>query len=101
MEAPIVPPLPPAEPDTSKQPHSPMDKELSRPALVGTIALVAISFYFMFTYTGPFQWLAELQLRWMNSYSEKFTLLLTMLVLIIPAGAIWKIVDISVKKIGP
>jgi len=78
-----------------------MDKELSRPALVGTIALVAISFYFMLTYTGPFQWLAELQLRWMDSYNEKLTLILTVFVLFIPAAAAWKIVKVSVRTMGP
>lgn len=101
MEARIVPPLPPAGPDTPKPPHSPMDKELSRPALIGIVALIALSFYFMFTYTGPFQWLGELQLRWMNSYNEKLTLILTMFALILPAAAIWKIVQVGVKTIGP
>jgi hypothetical protein len=78
-----------------------MDKQLSRPALFGTIALVALSFYFMFTYTGPFQWLAELQMKWMSSYSEKMTLILTVFVLFLPAAAIWKIVAVAVKKGGP
>src|SRR5438045_1508832 len=100
MDTPLRP-LPPAGPDTAKPTHSPMDKELSRPALVGTIALIALSFYFMFTYSGPFQWLTELQLRRMNSYNEKLTLILTMFALILPAGAIWKIVTMSVKNLGP
>src|SRR4051812_13851960 len=100
MEPPKAAPLPPAGPEAVSKP-SPMDKQLSRPALFGTIALVALSFYFMFTYTGPFQWLAELQMKWMDSYNEKMTLILTVLVLFLPAAAIWKIVEVAVKTGGP
>src|SRR4051794_28894706 len=99
MEMPPAPSLPPAGPATELKP-SPMDKELSRPALFGTFALVALSFYFMFTYTGPFQWLAELQMKWMDSYNEKMTLILTVLVLFLPSATIWKIVAVAVKKGG-
>ena len=95
------PSLPPGGTEPAKTTPSPMDKELSKPALFGMIALVALSFYFMFTYTGPFQWLAELQLKWMNSYSEKLTLILTVLVLCLPAAAVWKIVQASVRTLGP
>lgn len=45
------------------------------------IALVVLAppFYFWFGYAGPFQWLAELQLRWWNSYTEQLTFLGAML----------------------
>jgi hypothetical protein len=40
------------------------------------------AFWMMFSYTGPFQWIAEFQLQHMGgSYSEKLTFLLTFLVL--------------------
>jgi hypothetical protein len=55
----------------------------------------------MFTYTGPFQWLAELQLRWMDSYSEKFTFVLTMVALVLPAWLIWKFVEVAIRRLGP
>jgi hypothetical protein len=99
MEAPTVPPLPPAGPEEGKP--AAMDKEMKPAAVVGIFALIGLSFYFMFTYTGPFQWLAELQLKWMDSYSEKLTFLLAMIVLVIPAAAIWKVIELAVRKMGP
>jgi len=39
----------------------------------------ALTFYMMLNYVGPFQWLAELQLRWFGAYDEKITFLLTFL----------------------
>ena len=101
MEQPTAPPLPPAGPEAGKAGPNPMDKEMNPLAVVGVFALLGLSFYFMFTYTGPFQWLAELQLKWMDSYSEKLTLILTMVVLLVPAGAVWKLIDVAVKKMGP
>jgi hypothetical protein len=70
-------------------------------AWVGIGLLIALTFYFMFTYTGPYQWLAELQLKLMNFYSEKLTLLLTMLVLIVPAFGLVKLVAVVVSRMGP
>jgi hypothetical protein len=58
--------------------------------LVGGVLMVGVfvlTFYFMFTYTGPFQWLAETQLRWWGSYEEKLTFLFTFILLGLPAGA--------------
>jgi hypothetical protein len=69
-------------------------------AIVAIFLLVGLSFYFMFTYTGPFRWLAELQMMVMNSYSEEFTLILTMLVLILTALGIVKVVKVAVKSMG-
>ena len=101
MEQPPAPPLPPADPAAANVPPNPMDKEMNPLAVVGVFALLGLSFYFMFTYTGPFQWLAELQLKWMDSYSEKLTLILTMIVLVVPAAAVWKLCELAVRRMGP
>jgi len=37
------------------------------------LALVGISFYWMFTYTGPYRYFAELQIRWFGSHVPKIT----------------------------
>jgi hypothetical protein len=44
-------------------------------ALVG-LAILGITFYWMFTYSGPYRYLAELQLKWFASYDPKLTTLL-------------------------
>src|SRR6266566_8783614 len=67
----------------------------------GLIAMLALTFYFMFTYTGPFKWLAELQLKWIGSYSEKLTFIVTMFVVLIPLAIAWKFVLVAVKRLGP
>jgi hypothetical protein len=41
-----------------------------------TMALVGITFYWMFTYTGPYRYLAELQIQWFGSYAPKITCLI-------------------------
>jgi len=46
-----------------------------RVALVG-LAILGITFYWMFTYSGPYRYLAELQLKWFASYDPKLTTLL-------------------------
>ena len=52
------------------------------------VGVMALTFYFMITYTGPFQWLAELQLKWWGSYEETITFLLTFILTALPAGAL-------------
>jgi hypothetical protein len=37
---------------------------------------LGLSSYWAFTYSGPYRWLAELQLRWFGAYSEQATFLL-------------------------
>lgn len=39
-------------------------------------ALLGITFYWMFTYSGPYRYLAELQIRWFGSYEPKITWLI-------------------------
>jgi hypothetical protein len=54
------------------------------------------AFYFMFTYSGPFQWLAEWQIRVFGSYEEGITLILSMLLIVGPLFA----VKYAVRRIG-
>jgi hypothetical protein len=53
--------------------HSKMGKLL---VLVLGAASVGITFYWMFTYSGPYRTLAELQLKWIGSYERNLTCLL-------------------------
>jgi len=56
------------------------------------IALVFVSiglpFYWMFTYSGPYRYLAELQIKWFGQYVPKLTLMVIMLLLLGIAAAI-------------
>ena len=92
-------PLPPGGQGSFNVPPA-APKPQAAAAVAAIFGLVALSFYFMFTYTGPFQWLAELQLKWLEMYSEKLTLILTMLVLMLPAIAILQLLKVSVKTLG-
>src|SRR5439155_7543598 len=70
--------------------------KLSRGMMLLCLAAAGITFYLMFTYRGPFQWIAEAQLKWGGQYSEKVTFLLTyLLVLGVLAGLAW-----VVRKVG-
>lgn len=51
--------------------------KLSAGQVVALVISMGVTFYLMFNYLGPYKWIAELQLRWMGSYSEKLTLILT------------------------
>lgn len=42
-------------------------------------AVMGVSFYWMFTYSGPYRYLAELQIKWLGWYVPKVTLLLIVL----------------------
>ncbi len=94
-------PLPPGGAEAPKEAEVAKQKQMSALGWVGMGLLVLLTFYFAFTYSGPFQWLAELQLKLMNSYSEKVTFLLTMFALIIPVMGIAKLVQMAVKRLGP
>jgi len=52
---------------------------LPRPKdLLICLVILGPPFFFWLTYSGPFQWLAELQLAWFHGYEVTITLLLTM-----------------------
>jgi hypothetical protein len=55
--------------------------KLSPFQLLMLLLAMGATFWMMFAYIGPFQWIAEFQLEHMGSYSEKLTYLLTFLVL--------------------
>ena len=42
------------------------------------VGMLGASFYWMFTYSGPYRYLAELQLKWFHQYVPKLTLLAIM-----------------------
>jgi hypothetical protein len=42
--------------------------------------------YAWYSYSGPFKWLAELQLKWFGEYEIQLTFLLTLVLMILPAG---------------
>jgi hypothetical protein len=58
---------------------------------------VALTFYQMLKYVGPFQWLAELQLRWFGGYGEEITFVLTFAA---TTGAI-ALVGMPLRKLMP
>jgi hypothetical protein len=66
-------------------PANPQNGKLPAIAAIGVMGL---ALYWTFTYTGPFRYLAELQLKWFGSYSPKLTLMLVMLALLGVAGLI-------------
>jgi hypothetical protein len=55
--------------------HSKMGKLV---ALALGVASLGITFYWMFTYSGPYRALAELQLKWIGSYERNLTCLLVL-----------------------
>jgi hypothetical protein len=70
---------------------------LGKLGLLATVLLTGATFYFMLTYSGPFKWLAELQLSWFGSYYEQLTFIGTIIVIGIPlliVGVVW-------EKFGP
>jgi hypothetical protein len=60
----------------SMDPANPQNKKL--PAILA-MGLVGVTLYWSFTYTGPFRYLAELQLKWFHSYSPKLTAMVIIL----------------------
>jgi hypothetical protein len=52
------------------------------------LAMVAVTLYWSFTYTGPYRTLAELQLKWFGSYMPEATALAIILGFVLAAGGI-------------
>jgi hypothetical protein len=52
---------------------NPVQSKNSKVMTVVALALVCISLYWTFTYTGPYRYLAELQLKWFGSYVPELT----------------------------
>lgn len=57
-------------------------------AAVAVVASVGITLYWAFTYSGPYRYLAELQLKWMGYYVPKLTVMVIILGFLAIAGLI-------------
>jgi len=55
------------------------------------VAATGVSLYWMFAYSGPYRYFAELQIKWFGSYIPKFTLLVT-IVAVLGAATLIRIV---------
>jgi len=53
----------------------------SKKGTLFVVGATGISMYWMFTYSGPYRYLAELQLKWFGSYVPKLTVMVIVLVL--------------------
>lgn len=60
----------------------------SKVMAVAVFVMVGITLYWAFTYSGPYRYLAELQLKWMGYYVPKLTVLVMILGFLLIAGAI-------------
>jgi hypothetical protein len=58
------------------------------------LAILCVSFYWMFTYSGPYRSLAEWQLKWLGSYSPDLTLVLIAMGLLVGLLAIAKTIKL-------
>jgi hypothetical protein len=57
--------------------REPLFKQHNSKVLVPVgLAILGVCFYWDFTYSGPYRYLAELQLKWFGFYSPKLTMLL-------------------------
>jgi len=52
--------------------------------VIVALAGVALTAYWGWTYGGPYQWLAEIQLHWANKYDPEVTFVLTLAAVVIP-----------------
>jgi len=80
-------------------PENPQNKKI---AAVVAIGLIGLTLYWTFTYTGPFRYLAELQLKWFHFYSPKLTAMIIAFGLILSAGLAKKLLQGAEKAVpGP
>ena len=66
-------------------PETPKNSKL---AAIVAIAMVGITLYWTFTYSGPYRYLAELQVKWLGYYVPKLTAMVIILGFLAIAGAI-------------
>lgn len=66
-------------------PETPKNNKL---AAVAVAAMVGITLYWTFTYSGPYRYLAELQVKWLGYYVPKLTAMVIILGFLSIAGAI-------------
>lgn len=67
---------------------NPVTPKNSKVMAVAMFAAVGITLYWAFTYSGPYRYLAELQLKWVGYYVPKLTVILIILGFLLIAGAI-------------
>ena len=67
---------------------NPETPKTSKLAAVAVAAMVGITLYWTFTYSGPYRYLAELQVRWFGYYVPKLTAMVIILGLLLIGGAI-------------
>jgi hypothetical protein len=66
-------------------PESPKNSKM---AAVAAIAMVGMTLYWTFTYSGPYRYLAELQVKWLGYYVPKLTAMVIILGFLAIAGLI-------------
>lgn len=67
---------------------NPETPKTSRLAALAIMAVVGITLFWTFTYSGPYRYLAELQLKWLGYYVPKLTAMVIILGFLLIAGAI-------------
>lgn len=60
----------------------------SRLAAIAVAVMVGFTLYWAFTYSGPYRYLAELQIKWFGYYVPKLTAIVIILGVLLIAGAI-------------
>jgi len=79
---------------TSQQPaptNSPLP--LGAAGTIGVLIALGVDFYWMFSESGPFRWLAQIQEKLMGGYYPKFTLVLLLGIEIVALVFIKKIIE--------
>lgn len=67
---------------------NPENRKSSKLAVVAVTGIVAITLYWTFTYSGPYRYLAERELKWFDFYVPKLTAMVIALGFILIAGLI-------------
>jgi hypothetical protein len=71
-------------PEEMMNPENPKNSKLASVAVVG----IGVTLYWTFTYSGPYRYLAELEIKWFGYYVPKLTALVIILGLLLIAGVI-------------
>lgn len=67
---------------------NPVKPQISRAVVLVMLLLGGITSYWMFTYSGPYRYVAELQMNWFGSYSRADTVGIVALGWVVVTGAI-------------
>lgn len=69
--------------------------KLSKPVISLMVVLAAITSYWMFTYTGPYRYLAELQIKWLGEYNVAATFMIVAFGWAVLAAIVFAILRLS------